>query len=42
MCALLRRLMMEFQGDIESRGGSVALHSSAISGDVSGEIQSGF
>ena len=28
---------MEFQGDIESRGGSVALNSSAVSGDVSGK-----
>ena len=30
------RLMSEFQGDIESRGGSVALNSSAVSGGVSG------
>lgn len=29
--------MMEFQGDIESRGGSVALNSSAVSGNVSGK-----
>ncbi len=29
---------MEFQGDIESRGGSVALNSSAISGDLSGKL----
>lgn len=34
------RLMMEFQGDIETCGGSVALNSSAISGDVSGELHS--
>ena len=35
--ALVRRLMMEYQGDIESRGGSVALNSSAVCGDVSGK-----
>ena len=33
---LALRLMSEFQGDIESRGGSVALNSSAVSGGVSG------
>ena len=32
----MRRLMSELQGDIESRGGSVALNSSAVSGSVSG------
>ena len=31
---------MEIQGDIETCGGSVALNSSAISGDVSGELHS--
>ena len=29
--------MMEYQGDIESRGGSVALNSTLSSGDVSGK-----
>ncbi len=38
---LARRLMSEFQGDIESRGGSVALNSSAVSGGVSGMSRSG-
>ena len=37
---LVCRLMMEFQGDIESRSGSVALNSSAVSGDVSGKLHS--
>ena len=38
---LVRRLMSKFQGDIESRGGSVALNSSAVSGGVSGTSRSG-
>ena len=35
-CEVACRLMMEYQGDIESRGGSVALNSTLSRGDVSG------